>query len=118
MLAAPHTALFTGVVEASAGPDFYVVYTATFGLLTLIFTWALWMRKRWGWFCTIAVSVFVIVADSLTLLDLPSVPGIPKFAGIGEISYSIVVLLYLMQAHIRATYSVNLAWHHAGEKLV
>ncbi len=103
LLSSPRMAPF---VEAS-GPDVYSIYTVTFGMLTLAFTVGLWMQKRWGWVGTVAVALFVIAADSLTLLDLQSIPGIPKFAGYGEITYSILILLYLMQAQIRAKYRIS-----------
>jgi hypothetical protein len=86
--------------------DIYSIYTIVFGLLTLVFTVGLWLEKRWGWGGTVTVLVFVIVADSLTLLNLPSVPGIPKFAGFGEITYSVLVTLYLFQKHLRTKYRV------------
>jgi hypothetical protein len=35
------------------------------------------------------------------MLNLPSVPGIPKFAGYGEIPYNTIILLYLGQKRIR-----------------
>ncbi len=89
--------------------DVYSVYTVLFSLFTLSFAYALWLKKRVGWVGTVAVAVFVIVADSLTLLDLPSVPGIPKFAGFGEITYSLVVLLYLLQGGVRAEFGVRAA---------
>ncbi|HTY75430.1 MAG TPA: hypothetical protein VMD05_07690, partial [Candidatus Nanoarchaeia archaeon] len=60
-----------------------------------------------GWIGTFAVLLFVIAADSLTLLDLPSVPGIPKFACYGEITYSVIIMLYLMQAHVRKKYGIK-----------
>jgi hypothetical protein len=107
LLAAPHTVPFAGIFGTSTGPDVYSVYTVTFSLLTLVFAAAIWMQKRWGWIGTVAVAAFVIVADSLTLLDLPSVPGIPKFAGFGEISYSAILLVYLLQAHIRTAYKIS-----------
>jgi len=84
------TAPMAGI--ASFGPDIYSVYTVIFGFLTLGLAVPLWMQKRWGWVGTVAVLAFVIVADSFTLLNLPSIPGIPKFAGFGEISYSIIVI--------------------------
>ena len=96
-----------GIFGSSAAPDVYSVYTIVFGLLTLLFTVLLWLQKRWGWVGTFAVLVFVIVADSLTLLDLPSIPEIPKFAGYGEITYSILVTLYLFQAHVRTKYGIK-----------
>ena len=54
-----------------------------------------------------ALFWFLLSLDSLTLLDLPSVPGIPKFAGYGEITYSVIVLSYLLQSHIRAKYGIQ-----------
>jgi hypothetical protein len=91
----------------SAGPDIYSVYTVIFSLLTLGLAVPLWMQKRWGWVGTVAVLAFVIVADSLTLLNLPSIPGIPKFAGFGEITYSVLVILYLSLSHIRTAYKIG-----------
>lgn len=91
---------------ASFGPDIYSVYTIIFGFLTLGLAIPLWMQKSWGWVGTVTVLAFVIVADLLTLLNLPSIPGIPKFAGFGEIFYSIIVILYLLQGHVRAVYRV------------
>ena len=95
------------IIGLSSAAGIYSVYTIVFGFLTLLFAVLLWLQKRWGWVGTLAVLVFVIVADSLTLLDLPSVPGIPKFAGYGEITYSVLVILYLFQAHVRTKYRIN-----------
>jgi hypothetical protein len=89
------------------GPDVYSVYTVVFGLLTLIFTGGIWLEKSWGWIGTVAVSIFVIVADSLTLLDLPSIPGIPKFAAVTEIAYSLVLVLYLSQSQVRTRHKAS-----------
>jgi hypothetical protein len=85
----------------------YSVYTVLFGLLTLVFAAGIWLRRSWSWWGTAAVAVFVIVADSLTLLDLPSIPGIPKFAGLGEITYSVLVLFYLLEPQTRKEYAVS-----------
>ena len=54
----------------------YDLYTFIFGLLALVFAVFIWQGKKVGWIGTVAVSLFVIVADSLTVLDLPSIPGI------------------------------------------
>ena len=89
------------------GPDIYSLYTVVFGLLTLVFASALWLQKLWGWYGTVTVSAFVIVVDSLTLLNLPSIPGIPKFAGFGEITYSLIIVLYLIQTHVRTAYKIR-----------
>jgi hypothetical protein len=82
----------------------YDVYTIVFGLLTVVFAIFIWQGKKAGWGGTISVSLFVIVADSLTLLDLPSIPGIPKFAGFGEITYSVLIIVYLFTRQIREKY--------------
>ena len=95
-----------GVWLLSIAPNIYGIYTVIFGLSTLIFTAGLWLEKRWGWVGTVAVAIFVIIADTSTLLDLPSIPGIPKFAGFGEIIYSSLILLYLSQTTIRANYKM------------
>jgi uncharacterized membrane protein (DUF2068 family) len=87
-------------------PETYSIYTLAFGLLTLIFTYGIWLGRSWGWNGTVAVSIFVIVADALTLLNLPSIPGIPKLAAAAEIIYSLMVLLYLSQTHVRAKYKI------------
>ncbi len=104
LLSAPRIVPFLG---AASNPDIYSVYTVIFGLLTLIFAGGLWLEKRWSWVGTVAVALFVITADTLTLLDLPSIPGIPKMAGFGEITYSILILLYLSQTYIRAKYKIT-----------
>lgn len=88
-------------------PEIYSIYTLAFGLLTLIFTYGIWLGRSWGWNGTVAVSIFVIVADALAFLNLPSVPGIPKLAAAAEIVYSLMVLLYLSQTHVRAAYKVS-----------
>lgn len=82
----------------------YDIYTLVFGLLVLLFAIFVWQGKKAGWVGTVAVSLFVIVADSLALLDLPSIPGIPKFAGFTEIGYSVVVVVYLCGGNVRKKY--------------
>ena len=88
-------------------PEIYSVYTLAFGLLTLSFTYGLWLGKNWGWNGTVAVSTFVLVADTLALLNLPSIPGIPKLAAAAEIIYSLMVLIYLSQTYVRANYKFS-----------
>ena len=82
----------------------YDVYTIIFGLLTVVFAVFIWQGKKTGWIGTIAISLFVIAVDSLTLFDLPSIPGIPKFAGFGEITYSALIIIYLCTRQVRAKY--------------
>jgi hypothetical protein len=79
----------------------YDVYTLVFGMLVLVFGWRVWQGKKAGWVGTVAVSLFVIVADALTVLNLPSIPGIPKSAALTEIAYSLVIVLYLCQNNVR-----------------
>ena len=82
----------------------YASYTIIFSVLTVVFAVFIWRENKLGWIGMVAVSLFVIVADSLTLLNLPSVPGIPKLAGFGEITYSVLVLGYLLQTRVRRKY--------------
>jgi hypothetical protein len=70
----------------------------------VFFTVLIWLGKKWGWVGTVAVSLFVIVADSLTLLDLPSIPGIPRFPAITEIVYCLLIIFYLLQFGVRSKY--------------
>jgi hypothetical protein len=79
----------------------YDVYTLVFGLLVTIFAVFIWQGKKEGWIGTIAASLFVIAADSLALLDLPTVPGIPKEPAAAEIIYSVIVIAFLLQSHVR-----------------
>jgi len=85
----------------------YNVYTFVFGLMVMVFTVFIWQRKKAGWIGTVAVSMFVIVADALTLLNLPSVPGIPKFAAPTEIVYSLLVMIYLYQTSVRREFGLT-----------
>jgi hypothetical protein len=82
----------------------YDVYTVIFGLSILVFAVFVWQGKKVGWIGTVAVSIFVLVADTLTVLNLHSVPGIPMFAPPVEIPYSLVVIFYLTQKSIRQKY--------------
>ena len=102
LFASPST---TFIISAQP-PEIYSIYTLAFGLLVLICTYGIWLGKSWGWNGTVAVSIFVIVTDALALLNLPSIPGIPKLAAAAEIIYSLMVLLYLSQTHVRAKYKI------------
>jgi len=73
-------------------------------VLVAVFAYGLWNGKKLGWIGTVAVSIFVVIVDSLTLLNLPSIPGIPKLAGFGEITYCVLILFYLSQARVRTKY--------------
>ena len=80
------------------------IYTLVFGLLVLVFALFIWKGTKAGWIGTVAVSLFVIVADALTLLDLPSIPGIPKFPALTEIAYSVLIVVYLYSSRVRKKY--------------
>ncbi len=98
-----------GFVFSAQSAWIYSAYTLIFGLLTLVFASGIWLGRTWGWVGTVAVSAFVIVADALTVLNLPSIPGIPVFAAPTEIIYGLLVLLYLSQTHVRTKYKVATA---------
>jgi len=101
LLAASLSAEF---VISAQSPVVYSVYTFIFGFLTFIFASGIWLERSWGWIGTIAVSMFVVVADALTLAGLPSIPGIPRSAAVAEIVYSLIVVLYLFQPRVRMKY--------------
>jgi hypothetical protein len=97
-----HSFFGLGLLFVSNTNTIYDVYTIVFGLLTLFFTYGLWRQRSFGWIGTFGTLLFVAIADALTLLGLPSVPGIPVLAGVPEIAYSAIVLLYLIQPQVRA----------------
>jgi hypothetical protein len=86
------------VLPATAAYD---IYTFVYGLLILVFAIYLWNDKKAGWIGTIVVSAFVIAADTLTLLNQPSIPGIPKTPAIAEITYSTIIIGYLLKRQKR-----------------
>jgi len=87
------------LLSISMMDNIYSLYTIFFGLATLLFAFGLWIGKDWGWFGTVSTLMFVLIADALKLLNLPSIPGIPKFAAVAEIIYSLIVLLYLSKLY-------------------
>jgi len=82
----------------------YDIYTLIFGVLVLIFAFYLWQGNKAGWFGTVGVSLLVIAVDSLAVLDLPTVPGVPKDPAFAEIGYSVLIIGYLFTNHIRKKY--------------
>jgi hypothetical protein len=84
----------------------YDVYTVACGSLVLVFTMYVWQGKKVGWIGTYMVLLFVIASDTLTVLGLPSIPGIPSFAAPTEIGYSIIVIVYLSLPHVRRKFLV------------
>lgn len=107
--------LFIGVVHVFFGVLLFAVenltfiqgalaynsYTVIFGVLVTVFAVSIWQGKKAGWIGTVAVSLFVIAADALAVLDLPRIPGIPKSAAVTEIAYSLLVIFYLSVGHVR-----------------
>ena len=77
----------------------YDVYTFFFGCNGLLSS-----GDKVGWVGTVGFSFFVIVADSLTLLDMPSIPGIPKLPSYAEIAYCLLVVSYLSLRHVRKSF--------------
>jgi hypothetical protein len=93
--------LFTAEILTTQATLAYDVYTIVFGLLVLVFAVFIWQGKKVGWIGTVAVSVFVIVVDTLAVLNLPSINGIPKFAAPTEIGYSVLIIIYLSLNRVR-----------------
>ena len=84
----------------SMTPISYSVYTFVYGCLALFFTYLVWAGKRLGWIGTIAVSSFVILADTLAVFNLFNALGIPRTAAICEVPFSLLILIYLLQNHV------------------
>ena len=99
-------ALLAAQLSAGTGSLAYAVYTVLFGALIVVFAGLIWRSKKAGWVGTVAVSLFVITADTLTVLGLSSVPGIPSFAAPTEIGYSLLVIIYLSLPHVRKKFGV------------
>ena len=97
---------YISMAVSSNATSVFSFYTLIYGILTLFFTYLLWNGKRLGWIGTIVVALFVIIADSLTVIDLLTFLGIIKTAAIVEIPYSLVSVLYLIQNHVRTKYGI------------
>lgn len=78
----------------------YDVYTLVFGLLVIAFAYGLWQGRKWGWIGTVAVSVFVIIADSTAVLGAPVVAGTPPGPAAVEITYSLILIGYLLLCRV------------------
>ena len=88
----------------------YSVYTLVYGSLSVVFAYLLWMNNRLGWIGTFVVSLFVIFVDLMAvsgLLNILCIP-FPVFAASGEIPYSLFVILYLIQNHVRSKFRIKL----------
>lgn len=97
---------FVPVASFSTAPLIYNSYTLVYGLLTVFFTYLFWKGKKSGWIGTASISIFVTAVDTLAIFDLFNVLGIPKTAGLGEIPYSLIILFYLLQNHVRSKYNI------------
>ena len=98
LLFASKTAIDTG----QSSSTIYSVYTLGFGFAATIFAYGIWAQKKLGIYGTITLSMFVVSVDLLTILNLPSIPGVPKFAAGPEILYSLIIIFYLLQAKVKA----------------
>ena len=89
-------------------PTIYSIYTLVYGCLAVFFTYLVWKGKRLGWIGTVAISLFVIVVDALAVFNFTNILSIPapKFAAIGEIPFNILVIVYLLQYHVRSKYNI------------
>ena len=100
LVGAIHAAIGLGLIFGMSGEIVYSVYTLLYGIFSFIFASGLWVGSKSGWVGTILVSIFVIVVDVSELLNMPLIAGVPRNAAFGEIFYSLVVLLYLLQPKI------------------
>lgn len=83
----------------------YDVYTVLFGVLVVVFAYGLWLGRRWGLVGTVAVLVFVIIADSTTVIGLPVVAGTPAGTAAVEITYSVILIGYLLWGKVRRQFA-------------
>ena len=100
--------LFFGLTFSSTVPRTYNVYTIVYGSFTLVFSYLIWKGKRLGWMGIVAIAVFIIIIDILAVFEISNLLHIPapKEVAIGEIPFSILVLVYLFQKHIRSKYRI------------
>jgi hypothetical protein len=110
LLLAPYVLSF--IFPVTEITPIFGVYTFLYGLLTLIFAYGLWTGNRWGWIGTTILCIFFIIEASSTLL-LTEIQGVPIFtrsidterAHIIDLIYTFVILLYLIQPHIKRSFS-------------
>ncbi|MDG6222276.1 MAG: hypothetical protein IAX21_11015 [Candidatus Bathyarchaeota archaeon] len=100
-----HATIGAGFAIFGIGAMAYNIYTFFYGVFNLIFLYGLWTGKKSGWIGTIIVSVFVIIIDVCTILDVQIIHGLPKSAALGEIVISLVLLAYLFQPKIRQLFT-------------
>jgi len=100
LVGAIHAIIGSALLFSATGELAYSIYTFLYGISCIIFAYGLWADKKTGWLGTIIVSLFVILVDVSTVLGISLIPGVPRAAAIGEIPYSLAVLVYLFQPKI------------------
>ena len=95
-----HTIIGFCLIYAVSGVLFYNIYTFLYGIFSMIFVYGLWTGKKSGWLGTIILSLFVIVVDVSTVLNVQLIVGVPKSAAFGEIFISIIFIAYLLQPKV------------------
>ncbi len=95
-----HAIISLALIYAASGELVYNVHTLLYGVFSIIFAYGLWTGKKSGWLGTIIVSLFVIVVDVSTILDIRLIAGVPRTATFGEIFISVIFLVYLFQPKI------------------
>ncbi len=95
-----HVTIATVLIFAGSGELVYNVYTFLYGILNLIFSYGLWSRKKSGYWGTIILSIFVVMVDFSAILGFSLIAGVPRTAALGEIMYSLFVMVYLLQPKI------------------
>ena len=95
-----HAAIGLTLVFAGSGQLDYNVYTLLYGIFNVVFAYGLWAGKKSGWLGTIVMSIFVIVVDISAVLGISLIAGVPRAAALGEIMYSLFVMVYLYQPKI------------------
>ena len=97
---------YVPIASSSTVPLIYSFYTLVYGFLTIVFTYLFWKERKLGWIGIVAISLFIIIADALALFDLYNILCIPKTAGLGEIPYSLIILFYVFEDHVRLRYNI------------
>jgi len=88
------------LIYAVSGVLVYSIYTFLYGIFSMIFAYGLWTGKKSGWLATIILSLFVIVVDVSTVLNVQLIAGVPKSGAFGEILISIIFIAYLLQPKV------------------
>ena len=95
-----HAIIGFGLIYAVSGELVYNIYTLLYGIFIMIFAYGIWTAKKLGWLGTIFVSLFVIVVDVSTVLNMQLIAGVPKSAAFSEIFISIIFIAYLLQPKV------------------